>query len=199
MCLDDQILNTYLDGELGEPWKTQVVEHLNYCVACNTRLEQLKKLRETLSSSALTEQEIQPHQEKVLSFIEKNIIEKKHINIFRKTFRVSMPVVMATAAAFVVILTGVLLLTRPDGLPSGQIIPNVAIPSAGSVIQVRATENLSAAKLLENFTLEEILQYLSSRGYEVEVKVKEIQPVMHQLEQNETDSETTDEKLTVDQ
>lgn len=48
MCLDDQILNTYLDGELGEPWKTQVIEHLNYCVACNTRLEQLKRLRETL-------------------------------------------------------------------------------------------------------------------------------------------------------
>ncbi|MGD8113841.1 MAG: anti-sigma factor family protein, partial [Sphaerochaetaceae bacterium] len=54
MCLDDQILNTYLDGELVEPWKTQVEEHLKYCTACSSRFRQLQAVHEMVCSSRLS-------------------------------------------------------------------------------------------------------------------------------------------------
>ncbi len=183
MCLDDQILNTYLDGELAEPWRTQVIEHLNYCTACAARFEQLKALHHSVSGSRLTEDEIAPHQDKVLVFLEKNYIQRKRaLKFLKHSFRVTMPTALTAAAAFVVLLSAALIIPRQQGLvPTGEIIPNVSVPVAGAVTQVRATENLSAAQLLEHFTLEEILQYLSSRGYEVEVKVKGIKPLGQEL------------------
>ena len=180
MCLDDQILNTYLDGELAEPWNTQVIEHLRYCVACSARLDQLKELHQRLSQVKLTDDEITPHREKVLKFIENNHINKRRaFKFMNRSFRVTVPMAMASAAASVVILTVALLVGNQAIEQPGEIIPQVSVPATGSVIQVRATENLSASQLLENFTLEEILQYLNSKGYEVEVKMKGIQPLTH--------------------
>ena len=31
MCIDSQMLSAYLDGELPEPYRTQVEEHLEHC------------------------------------------------------------------------------------------------------------------------------------------------------------------------
>ena len=74
MCLDDQILNTYLDNELTEPWKSQVEEHLSYCSSCRTRYQNLLKISDAVKSAELTSDEIQPHQDRVLSMIEKVLI-----------------------------------------------------------------------------------------------------------------------------
>ena len=49
MCIDDGLLSSYLDGELGEPYRSQVEEHLSYCTACQSRLEKLKKLDQVVS------------------------------------------------------------------------------------------------------------------------------------------------------
>ncbi len=76
MCLDDQILNTYLDGELKEPWKSQVEEHLSYCKSCSRKYETLKQLSETIREAELSQEEIQSHQDRVFSMIEKNHIRK---------------------------------------------------------------------------------------------------------------------------
>lgn len=179
MCLDDQILNTYLDGELVEPWRTQVAEHLNYCPACNARYEQLRLLHGMVSGSRLRTNEIAPYQDKVLKFIENNYVNKrKKIGFIHRNFRVSMPMVMATAAAFVVVLVGAFLIqgTSPHSL--GEIIPQVSSPAAtGSVVQVRSTEGLASSRLLENYSLEEILQYLDAKGYEVDIRLKGIKPM----------------------
>ena len=58
MCVDDELLNTYLDDELQEPWKTQVQEHLSYCNACRQRLEQLRSLHQTLYDARLRDSDI---------------------------------------------------------------------------------------------------------------------------------------------
>lgn len=178
MCLDDQILNTYMDGELAEPWKTQVAEHLNYCPACSARYNQLRRLHGLVSGSRLSVDEMSPYKEKVLRFMENNYISKqKKISILHRDFRVGMPMMMATAAAFVVILAGVTLFNGKNPVAMGEIIPQVANPVAGSIVQVRSTEGLASSKTLENYSLEEILQYLDSRGYQVDVRLKGIQPV----------------------
>ena len=69
MCLDDQILNTYLDKELSEPWKSQVEEHLSYCQSCRTRYQNFLKISDAVKSAELTADEIQPHQDRVLSMM----------------------------------------------------------------------------------------------------------------------------------
>jgi len=178
MCLDDQILNTYLDGELTEPWKTQVEEHLNYCVACKTRFGQLRTLHAVVSGSRLEEQEIAPHKEKVFQFIEKNYMEKKNkIGFLHKDFRIKTPMLLSAAAAFVFVLVGALLIGPSTQAEPNGLIPRVVPATEGSVVQVRATEGLAASQVLENYPLEEILKYLDSRGYEVDLRVKGIQPM----------------------
>ena len=72
MCVDDQLLNTYLDNELLEPWKTQVEEHLSYCNACKLRLSQLEEIQSRLASATLSDEEIAPSMERVLTYFEKN-------------------------------------------------------------------------------------------------------------------------------
>lgn len=44
-------------------------------------------------------------------------------------------------------------------------------------MQVRTTEGLASSRLLESYSLEEILQYLDAKGYEVDVRIKGIKPV----------------------
>jgi len=177
MCLDDQILNTYLDGELSEPWKTQVEEHLNYCAACKRRFEQLRTLHKVVSESRLEEQEIAPRRDKVLQFIEKNYMEKKNsVGFLHRDFRVKTPTLLMAAAAFIVVLVGALVLSPTPHPESDGLIPRV-VPTEGAVVQVRATEGLAASQVLDNYPLEEILKYLDSRGYEVDLRVKEIQPM----------------------
>lgn len=177
MCLDDQILNTFMDEELSEPWRTQVIEHLRYCPACSARLEQLRSLHELIVGTTLGDQEIERSQAKVFEFIERNYIDQKRpFQFLRKSFRIKMPTALALGAASVLIFGLLLFMPRAPKGGSDELIPVVSPTVAGSVTSVRSTENLSAAQLLENFTLEEILKYLSSRGYEVEVKMKGIFP-----------------------
>ena len=48
MCIDLQMLSAYMDGELKEPYRTQVKEHLEHCAACRNLLENMKKLDEKI-------------------------------------------------------------------------------------------------------------------------------------------------------
>ncbi|NLA92443.1 MAG: hypothetical protein GX842_03240 [Spirochaetales bacterium] len=177
MCLDDQILNTYLDGELVEPWRTQVEEHLTYCNACKSRFEQLQSLHVLVSSSRLEEKEIEPHADKVLQFIENNYISKRKKGFFNRDFRIKTPTILAVAAAFIVIFVGALLISPKGASPADQLIPRVNVAEEGRVVQVKATDGLTAAQILDNFSLEEILKYLDSRGYEVDLRLKGVIPI----------------------
>lgn len=178
MCLDDQILNTYLDGELAEPWKTQVEEHLNYCNACKTRFEQLRSLHALVSGSRLDEQEMAPRKEKVFQFIEQNYMEKKHrVNFFHRDFRVKTPTLLMTAAAFILVLVGALMIGPSPDMQQEGMIPRVIPAQEGAVVQVRSSEGYSASQVLDSLPLEEILKYLDSRGYEVDLRMKSIQPI----------------------
>ncbi len=179
MCLDDQILNTYLDGELAEPWKTQVEEHLSYCPACRARFEQLQKLHEVISEAVLTDEEIAPHQAKVLSFIEHNYLDKhKKISFFRRKLKVGIPTMITAAAAFVVVFIGAFVLFGTSGEQTAEIIPGMTMNvDSANIMQVRASDNIAASRTLDNYSLEEILKYLDGRGYDVDVRLKGITPL----------------------
>ena len=189
MCLDDQILNTYLDGELSEPWKTQVEEHLSYCVACKERLNRLKSLQQMVCDAQLTEEEIVPRQEKVLSFMEKNYFDKKKPSLIHKKIKVSFGGMLGVAAAFTLIVATAIWGGQGD---SQTFIPNTGIntdinENNVSMVSVREPQ----IPTLDDFTLEEILSNLDDRGYTVDLHIKGITPVEFDSADQSTEPDTT--------
>lgn len=178
MCLDDQILNTYLDGELAEPWKSQVEEHLSYCPSCRARYQKLVQLRDAIRDAALTDEEIAPRQERVLSMIEKNHLSKKSSQSFwRRHFRVSAPQVIGVAAAFVVVFIGSWAVfggNKDNTIPLPELNTTIDLKN---ITPVRSTDNASTSKSLESYSLDEILKNLDARGYDVDIRLKSIQPL----------------------
>ena len=180
MCLDDQILSTYLDGELAEPWKSQVEEHLSYCLSCRDRFFKLQNLRDTVRSAALTDEEIAPRQAKVLSVIEKNKFANKpsKLSFLKKHFNVSTPQIIGVAAAFVVVFIGSWAVFGGNSKDNKISLPDVSTSiDLKNITPVRSTDNATTSKSLENYTLDEILKNLDARGYDVDIKLKSIQPL----------------------
>jgi len=178
MCLDDQILNTYLDGELSEPWKSQVEEHLSYCPSCRSRYQKLASLSEKVKLAVLTDEEIAPRQDRVLSMIEKNYLSKKPKQSFwKKYFRVSTPQIIGVAAAFVVVFIGSWAIfggNKNDAIPLPELNTTIDLKN---ITPVRSTDNSTTSKSLESYSLEEILKNLDARGYDVDIRLKSIQPL----------------------
>ena len=181
MCLDDQILNTYLDNELTEPWKSQVEEHLSYCSSCRTRYQNLLKISDAVKSAELTSDEIQPHQDRVLSMIEKNYLSKGKgkKSFLHRTFKLSAPQLIGVAAAFVVVFVGSWAVFGHNNTTDSTILlPDVNTTiDLNNITQTRSSDNAATSKSLENYSLDEILKNLDARGYDVDIRLKSIQPL----------------------
>jgi len=175
MCLDDQILNTYLDEELSEPWKTQVEEHLSYCTACSEKLNRLKKLKTMIQDAKLSDEEIAPREEKVLSFMEKNYFGKKKPSFIHKKLKISLGGVIGVAAAFTLIFATAIWGGQGD---AQQFIPNTGINTEINENNVSmVSQKELPSQTLDNYTLEQILENLDDRGYTVDLHTKGVTPV----------------------
>lgn len=176
MCLDDALLNSYLDGELQEPWKTQVEEHLSYCTGCQMRLEQLRVLNNKLKTAVDSDLEIEKRADRVMSFFEKNRFNnppKK--NIFSRKIQLNLvPAIITSAAAFVVVFIGSFVLFGSNSKQTSEILPEVMLPIESSNLQQVSTEKKVT---LEDFSLSEIIHYLDSQGYAVTLEVKAVDPI----------------------
>ena len=181
MCLDDQILNTYLDGELTEPWKSQVEEHLSYCSSCRARYQNLLSIKGAMKNAELSDEDIQPRMDGVLSMIEKNYLSKNKgkQSFLRRTFKLTAPQLLGVAAAFVVVFVGSWAVFGGNGRNDNAIpLPDVSTSiDATNITPTRSSDNSTTSKSLENYSLDEILKNLDARGYDVELKVKSIQPI----------------------
>ena len=181
MCLDDQILNTYIDGELSEPWKSQLEEHLSYCSSCRTRYQNLLSIKGAMKNAELSDEEIQPRMDRVLSMIEKNYLAKgkSRQSFLRRTFKLTAPQLIGVAAAFVVVFVGSWAVFGGNGRNDNAIpLPDVSTSiDATNITPTRSSDNSTTSKSLESYSLDEILKNLDARGYDVELKVKSIQPL----------------------
>ena len=178
MCLDDQILNTYLDHELQEPWKSQVEEHLSYCQSCKKRFGELQRLNGIIKSAELSDEEIKPRQERVLAMLENNYLsKKKKVSFFARKLQLSVRSCMGIAAAFVIVFVGTL------AVFGGKNASTVLLPepqnniSIGNITPVRATEVTKQNKSLDDYSLDELIKNIDARGYDVDIKLKSIKPV----------------------
>jgi len=198
MCLDDQILNTYVDGELEEPWKSQVEEHLSYCVSCRNRCNSLRELSNRIKDAELSQSEIESRKDRVMSVLEKNYLNKKKGLFRNRTLRFTFPqFAIGTAAAFVIVFVGSFALgsrsTKSDIIPVPEIGYSVDI---NNITPVRASDNATTAKSLESYSLDEILKNLDARGYDVDIRLKSIQPVNFEEPAAEESSEAVVEVVT---
>lgn len=176
MCVDDELLSTYLDGELGEPWRTQVAEHLQYCAACRLRLGQLESLHSRLQSVALTGSEMEESRKRVLSFFEATKFPgaNKHPSLWRRRFVLKLGPALLSAAAFVVVVIGTFIFFSPNTPQGQEILPGVVAPIDSE--HIRQVTDLARPDL-GMFSLEQIIQHLDAMGYAVKLEVKAVTPL----------------------
>jgi len=176
MCLDDALLNSYLDGELQEPWKTQVEEHLSYCSGCQLRFNQLKELDNKLQSASLSDEEISIRSQRVIKYFENNRFNNEvKDNIFKRKIQLNLvPTLLTSAAAIVIVFIGSFVLFGSNNKQTSEILPEVMMPIESSQVeQVSVNQKTS----LDDYSLQEIVRYLDSQGYAVTLEVKTVSPL----------------------
>ena len=100
MCIDLQMLSAYMDGELKEPYRTQVKEHLEHCAACRNLLENMKKLDEKIQKDTFSEEELNRNKDAIFKKLDAKCFGNgKQISFFRRKIQMSIPTAITAAAA----------------------------------------------------------------------------------------------------
>lgn len=85
-----------------------------------------------------------------------------------------VPALLTSAAAFVIVFIGAFVLFGSNSKQTEQILPGVAAPvDSANVRQVSEVK----PKTLDDYSLEQIVQYLDSKGYAVKLEVKAVEPI----------------------
>ncbi len=173
MCIDLQMLSAYLDGELKEPYKTQVEEHLSHCAACRNLLAGMRGLDRVIQSDSFSESELDRNKDAIFKKLDNKLFtERKKISIFRRKLQMSVPAMIATAAAATFIFVGGFMLFGSNASQTSEILPSFNVNADSENIR-----HVSNRESLDNYSLEEILQYLDSKGYNVDISIKGLQPL----------------------
>ena len=174
MCIDDQMLSAYMDGELMEPYLTQVKEHLEHCQACRTRLEELRALMDKVKAAAIPEEDLLRNKDRIYSLLdEKFFTGKKKMNFFRRRIEMGMPALITAAAAVIFIFVGGFMLFGSNEGQTSEILPSFQVNADSQNVQFVSDNPTS----LDDYTLEEILEYLDQKGYDVDISIKGLKPI----------------------
>ena len=176
MCVDDELLSAYLDGELQEPWKTQVARHLESCPACRSRYAGLQAVDTKLQADMISDAEVKEREDRVLAYFEKNrFAQKRKVSFFRKKVQVRLvPALLSSAAAFVVVFVGAFALFGTNREQTQEVLPGIALPVDSSNVR-QVSESVKGR--LDDYTVDEIVDYLEEKGYAVQLELKTVQPI----------------------
>lgn len=173
MCIDAQMLSAYLDGELKEPYRTQVEEHLEYCSACRKHLDDMRALDERIIDAGYREEKLSRKKDQIFQLLDKKYFQEgKKVSFIRRRLQVSMPVVFSAAAAIAFVFIGGFAFFGSSPDETHDVLPSFAMQADSSNVMYVSNE-----ATLDNFTLEEILHYLDSKGYNVDISIKGLQPI----------------------
>jgi hypothetical protein len=183
MCLDDKTLSAYIDGELGEPWKTQVDEHLLHCGSCKRRYDQLVVLERDIQSARLQDYEFENQKSRVWDYLKKHVVSEEPRRFFKRRFYISAPMLMGAAATLVLLFAVNFFVVRSmavnpaDDMDSIPVISSAPQTDAaqGEMLQVSASDSVAVARALENLSVEQILQLLDQKGFEVDLRLKDVE------------------------
>ena len=184
MCIDSQMLSAYLDGELKEPYKAQVEEHLEHCAACRRHLEEMMALDRRIREADFPDELLLRSKDRIFGLLDSKYFQNgRKVSFMRRRLEISLPSLITAAAAVVFIIIGGFIFFGAYPEQTEDILPSFQLQAdPGSVHFV------SDSSSLDNFTLEEILQYLDSKGYNVDISIKGLQPL-------ETETESTPEAV----
>ena len=174
MCIDLQMLSAYMDGELKEPYRTQVEEHLEHCAACRNLLEGMRALDKKLEKDTFSPDELNRNKDAIFKKLDsKFFLEGRKVSFFRRKIQMSVPAAITAAAAAVFIFVGGFALFGSNTKETNDILPSFAVNAESENVRLVSQGKTS----LEDYTLEEILQYLDSKGYQVDISIKGLQPL----------------------
>ena len=173
MCIDAQMLSAYLDGELKEPYRTQVEEHLAHCPACRKHIDDMKAVGERMRACDYKDDLLTRKKDDIFSMLDRKYFQDgRKVSFIRRRFEISMPSLVTAAAAVVFIFIGGVMFFGPSAEQTEDILPSFAVQADSSNIRYVSDE-----ATLDNFTLEEILRYLDDKGYNVDISLKGLQPL----------------------
>ncbi len=173
MCIDDQMLSSYLDGELKEPFKSEVSEHLSYCQACRERLNDFKNISDKVKSLKVDESVLKRNKDKIFSLLEDkyfNSNEKK--SFFRRKIEMSLPSLITAAAAVIFIFVGGFMFFGSNAAQTEQILPSFSVHANSENVQFVSQRTRGS---LDQYSLDEIVSYLDGLGYDVEITLKNVE------------------------
>jgi hypothetical protein len=142
MCLDDALISAYVDGEIPEPWKSRIEEHFSICKKCRDVANRYFQLDELiLRDNKISEEQVAASSEIVRKNISNQIKNNihKHIPVWKRKYPVAVPL-LAAAAALIIALSGVLIVSRVNRNPSPRLDNNVNI-----ALDVKDIEQLLSA------------------------------------------------------
>lgn len=101
MCPDKEILSIYYDGELEEPWKANVVEHLEECAHCREIMETFSYLTGFLHEPF----DVTESMEAVRAKIEHpdNVIPMKKTPFWKRRVQIPLPIAGIAAALLITV------------------------------------------------------------------------------------------------
>jgi Predicted transmembrane transcriptional regulator (anti-sigma factor) len=175
MCIDERLLSAYLDGSIAEPYKTQVAEHLSYCSACRARLEKFAALDEKIRRASPESEELTRKKDDTFSCLEKKYFSKnsKKISFFHRKVVMGIPSMVTAAAGLVIVFIGGFVLFGTNSSQTSEIVPSFNVHADSNNLQFVSQKE----KTLDSYSLEEILQYLNNKGYDVDISIKGLKPI----------------------
>ena len=176
MCIDEALLSSYFDGELKEPYKSQTEEHLAHCASCRARYERLRTISEELRSDGPDEAELNRNRDVIFSRLEKKFFAEggRKPGFWRKKVEFGLGSMITAAAGLVVVFIGGFVLFGTSPEQTSDIIPSYTIQADSQNVRFVSSDE---PRGLDGYSLEEILSYLDSRGYNVDISIKGLQPV----------------------
>lgn len=176
MCIDAQMLSAYFDGELVEPYKTQVEEHLEHCAACKKHLDEIAELSSKIKDSSYSQSELLDKKDAIFDKLDKKYFTSgKKVNFFRRRIEMSLSSMVTAAAAVVFIFIGGFAVFGTNQSQTNDILPSFAVQADSQNVRFVSSTNEAS---LDDYTLEEILQYLDNKGYKVDISIKGLQPIV---------------------
>lgn len=175
MCIDEALLSSYLDGELKEPYKSQTEEHLAHCSACRARLERLRTISQALAADGPSQEELDARKDTTYRILEKKFFSKdgKKPGFFRRRVEMGLSSMITAAAGLIVVFIGGFVLFGTSSEQTSEIIPSFTVQADSQNVHFVSSEGAG----LDGYSLEEILAYLDSKGYNVDISIKGLQPV----------------------
>lgn len=168
MCLEKQLINSYVDKQLKEPYLTQVKQHLESCSACNEIYEKYNKLSLLMHENDLSDLELEESKKRVLEHVDQN--KGKKSKFIKQQLTINLPMFVTAAAAFVVVFVGAFFFMGNYSTQTLENIPSIELNQNAALVPVSNT--IEIKKDLSKFSDKDIIKEMEKRGYKVTLNSK---------------------------